>query len=45
MGAGSTAAIVTLFLGALEEVLCGRGFQMEPGAGVPAATIRSLSCK
>ena len=37
MGAGSTSSILTLFLGALEDVLCGQGFQMEPGAGVAAA--------
>ena len=40
MGAGSTAAIVTLFLGALEEVLRGRGFRVEPGAGVAAAAVK-----
>ncbi len=40
MGAGSTPAIVTLFLGALEDVLRGRGFRVEPGAGVAAAAIR-----
>lgn len=37
MGAGSTSSILTLFLGALEDVLRGQGFQMEPGAGVAAA--------
>lgn len=41
MGAGSTPAIVTLFLGALEEILRGRGFRVEPGAGVAAAVSES----
>jgi alanine-glyoxylate transaminase/serine-glyoxylate transaminase/serine-pyruvate transaminase len=38
MGSSSSASLVLLFLGALEQVLRDRGFAMSPGAGVAAAT-------
>jgi alanine-glyoxylate transaminase / serine-glyoxylate transaminase / serine-pyruvate transaminase len=38
MGSSSSASLVLLFLGALEQVLRDRGFAMAPGAGVAAAT-------
>lgn len=37
MGASSTPSLILLFLGALEQVLRGRGYRMTPGAGVAAA--------
>ena len=37
MGAGSTPAIVVLFLGALESVLRAQGLRLTPGAGTAAA--------
>jgi len=43
MGSSSSASLVLMLLGALEQVLRSRGFKMTPGAGVAAAAATSAA--